>query len=120
MLCSPKRIFTNDELDRFNDKIENCLCDEECKMLLKEYIKKKKPPFRKVFRLWEMVNNENESEEDLMDLIEEINSFNSNPLLSLAEKQQKMDYIKSECVRLLEPVRRDFVEHLRKNNVPTK
>lgn len=117
MLCSSKRKFTRNELDAFNDKIENCLNDEECVKLLKEYIKKKKPPFRKIFRLWEMVNNENESEEDLFELIEEISNFNKNPLLSIAESNEKICYIKSECIRILEGVRSDFVNYLNTINV---
>lgn len=109
--------FTHQQIERYNDRIKNCLEDSNCRPILKTYLVRfaKKPMWVDTLKLWEAVNSINSWDEDrMLDLIEDVDDFNINPLLSIAECQHKLDYTKAECCRILEKALPTFITYLNK------
>lgn len=113
MACSK---FTQQEIDYFNDKIGHVLENETSRKIFHTYLQKTRSPvLLKVFSIWQQVHDEPYNDE-LLDLIEEIDSFNINPLYSLAECDLKRNYIKQECCRILERIRPQYIAYLQKHH----
>ncbi|KAL1494970.1 hypothetical protein ABEB36_010469 [Hypothenemus hampei] len=112
--------FSKEELIRFNDCIKVCLEDSRCLVCLQKYLEfLKKPMLLNTVKLWELVNTTNSwNEMEIRDLIEAIDKFSDNPLLSISECQKKIDYTKGECCRILEEARilPGFRDYLRKKH----
>ncbi|CAH1100956.1 unnamed protein product [Psylliodes chrysocephalus] len=110
--------FTDQDIDRFNDKISNVLQNTRCKQIYNNYLKKYSPPNCNAFKLWEQAHSTKEYNEDLLlDMIEDVDGFNDNPLLTLAEPEHKLIYIKQECCRILEKSRSNFIQFLRTHHM---
>lgn len=112
--------FTLQQIDRFNDSIENCLRSATCCEIFKKYLMEtKRNHLLDILRLWVKTNDptsQSSSMEDIFDIIEEIDGFNENPLLSLSEPKLKLDYIRTECYRLLNQhnMHSKFLQYLRR------
>ncbi|XP_050311502.1 uncharacterized protein LOC126747054 isoform X1 [Anthonomus grandis grandis] len=106
--------FTLQQLERYNDRMKNCLSDPQCRPLLQKFLNlQRKPMFISALKLWEAANGTGNWDEDrMLDLIEDVDDFNENPLLSIAECQHKLDYTKEECSRILNKVLPDFMNYL--------
>lgn len=110
--------FTPQQIERFNDRIKNCIDDSNCRAVFKVFLKKmKKPMLLDTLALWEAANRSNNWDQDeMMELIEEVDDFNQNPLLSIQECQHKLDYTKGECCRILEKILPTFITYLQKHH----
>ncbi|KAJ8986163.1 hypothetical protein NQ317_005637 [Molorchus minor] len=108
--------FTQQQIERLNDRIKNCLEDENCRTVLEQYLKNaRKPVLYNALKLWVAANSTNSFDEDyFLDLIENVDGFNENPLLSIAECEHKLLFVKTECCRILEKIRPYFIEYLNK------
>lgn len=108
-------IFTHQQLERFNDRIKNCLDDDTCRAIFKTFlVKLKKPILLNALALWEAANRSSNSwdEDEMLELIDEVDEFNQCPLLSLQECEHKLDYTKGECCRILEKILHTFIMYL--------
>lgn len=110
--------FTHQQIERFNDRIKNCIDDSSCRAIFKAFLEKlKKPILLKALILWEAANStESWDENKMLELIEEVDDFNENPLLSIQECQYKLDYTKGECCRILEKILPTFIKYLQKHH----
>lgn len=108
--------FSLQEIERFNDKICNALDNSECREVLGKFLDaQKNPTLTKAYTLWKKAHQRNFYDEDtFLDIIEEIDDFNINPLYSLAECEHKLAYIKQECARILERIHPQFILYLHK------
>lgn len=108
--------FTIQEIERFNDKISNVLDNSHSREVLGKFLTtQRNPALMKTFSLWKEAHQRNSYDEDtFLDLIEELDDFNVNPLYSLSECEHKLAYIKQECSRLLEKIRPQFILYLHK------
>lgn len=115
-MANPK--FTIQQLDRLSDRMKNCLDDTQCRTILKNYLQSlKKPMLLDTVKLWEAASNSTSwNEPVMMDLIEEIDDFNENPLLSISECQHKLDYTTGECCRILEKTLPKFIQYLNRHH----
>lgn len=108
--------FTIQEIERFNDKISNALDNSQCREVLGKFLDaQKNPTLIKTYSLWKEAHQRTSYNEDsFLDIIEEIDDFNINPLYSLSECDHKFAYIKQECARILEKIRPQFILYLHK------
>lgn len=108
--------FTIQQIERFSNRIENCLTDQTCRLIFEKYLKiQKNPMWLNALKLWETANCTNTwNEAKMLDLIEEVDDFRENPLLTIAECQHKLDYTKEECCRILEKSLKSFSNYLNK------
>ncbi|KAJ8923119.1 hypothetical protein NQ315_001672 [Exocentrus adspersus] len=106
--------FTQQQIERFNDRIRNCLEDAQCRRLLEHYLKiSRKPVLSNALKLWVAANSTDSFDEDeFLDLIDEVDGFNENPLLTLSECEHKLSYVKMESCRILEKIRPYFIEYI--------
>lgn len=106
--------FTQQQIERFNDRIQNCLEDERCRGIFAHYLKiSRKPVLFNAFKLWVEANSTDSFDEDkFLDLIDEVDGFNENPLLTISECDQKLSFLKIEACRILEKIRPHFIEYL--------
>ncbi|KAJ8957353.1 hypothetical protein NQ318_004832 [Aromia moschata] len=111
--------FTQQQIERFNDRIRNCLEDEHCRTVLEQYLlQQRKPILHNALKLWVAAHSTTSFDEDrFLDLIEDVDGFNENPLLSISECEHKLSYVKLECCRILEKIRPYFIHYLSKNHV---
>lgn len=114
--------FTNDDINIFSHKIENCLNHAVCRQIFKMYLETcRRRDLLRVLQLWERADDDLKTnamymEDDYEDLIERIDDFNSNPLLSLNEYSLKLDYIKRESARILDKIKPQFIQYLRQDH----
>lgn len=109
--------FTVQEIDKFNDKISNVLDNAHCREVFCYFLRAQHKPLLKTFLLWKEAHQRNMYDEDtFLDLIEEIDDFNLNPLYSISECEHKLAFIKQECCRILEKIRPQFICYLNKNH----
>lgn len=107
--------FTIQEIERFNDKISNVLDHSHCRKVFGKFVDaQRNPALSKTFKLWNEAETNAFEEDTFLDLIEEIDDFNINPLYSLAENEHKLAYVKQECSRILEKIRPQFILYLHK------
>lgn len=106
--------FTHQEIERFNDRIQNCLGDERCRNILKRYLEiSHRPVLVNALNLWIEANKAVSFDDDMFfDLIDEVQGFNDNPLLTIAECDQKLTYVKTEACRILAKILPHFIEYL--------
>uniref|UniRef100_V5I7X5 Uncharacterized protein n=1 Tax=Anoplophora glabripennis TaxID=217634 RepID=V5I7X5_ANOGL len=106
--------FTPQQIERFNDRIKNCLEDAQCRGVFEHYLRiSRKPVLYNALKLWVAANSTDSFDEDqFLDLIDEVDGFNENPLLSLSECEHKLAYIKMETCRILDKIHRLFIEYL--------
>lgn len=106
--------FTQQQIERFNDRIKNCLEDAQCRGVFEHYLRvSHKPILLNALKLWVAANSTDSFDEDrFLDLIDEVDGFNENPLLTLSECEHKLAYVKMETCRILEKIRLHFIEYL--------
>lgn len=110
--------FSIEELSKFSHKIETCLENNDCKEIFKSFLQStRNKNLQRAFQLWEKAYNDiiqlNEFEEDeYMDIIERIDDFNPNPLLTINENKDKLIFIRMECSRILQKVHPRFIQYL--------
>uniref|UniRef100_A0A6P7GVB5 Uncharacterized protein LOC114343343 n=1 Tax=Diabrotica virgifera virgifera TaxID=50390 RepID=A0A6P7GVB5_DIAVI len=110
--------FNTQDIDRFNDRIQNVLQNPPCRGIYRNYLFQYKRMYLDAFKLWLEANDTKEYNEDkFLDLIEDVDEFNMNPLYSLQEHDHKIDYIKQECCRILEKTRASFIGYLRRHHM---
>ncbi|KAJ8936370.1 hypothetical protein NQ314_012389 [Rhamnusium bicolor] len=106
--------FTHQQIERFNDRIKNCLEDAQCRHILEHYLKiSRKPVLHNALKLWMAANSTTSfNDDEFFDLIDNVDGFNENPLLSISECEHKLSYVKLECCRILEKIRPYFIQYL--------
>lgn len=115
--CNRKK-FTTKEIDRFSDRIQNVLDNPDSRKLLNNYLQEvRRPDLLKVVKLWEDANlylklSETFDEVVIMEAIDEIDEFNTNPFLSICENNNKLLYVKQECSRILSKILKNFIKYL--------
>lgn len=114
--CLPvceRKTFSKEELNNFALRTRNILENSDCRLILKNYLlSTKKRHFLKVLTLYEETSDSRSLWDDIMDLIDEIDNFNTNPLLSISENSLKFAYVQQQCEQMLENVRPVFVRYL--------
>ncbi|RZC27647.1 hypothetical protein BDFB_000102 [Asbolus verrucosus] len=111
--------FPLQQIEKFNDRIENCLQDLSCRNIFEIYLtQSKKYNALNTLKLWTTANSGTSFSEDMYDLIDDVDGFNENPLLSISEHHQKLDYVKSECSRILNKhgTHKKFIQYLLENH----
>lgn len=114
--------FSNDDINIFSHKIENCLEHTACRGIFKQYLTTlRRRDLLRVLELWERADDDLKTnailmEDDYQDLIERIDDFNEGPLLSLSEYAQKLEYVKRECARILNKIKTHFIQYLTQNH----
>ena len=108
--------FTTSQIEKFNDRIENCLNDSPCRCVFEFYLTNiiKKDNLVYTLKLWMKANESSSFDDDMFDYIDNVDGFNENPLLTLSESHQKFAYVKSECCRLFNKsdIHRRFIYYL--------
>lgn len=103
--------FSKDEMNRFNDKIENVLENDKCRILFDKYLEVQDyPPFKKTLSLWIETNNGIQMDICIV-LIEEIDDFNRDILKSASDGELPA-LIKQECSRILSQIHPKFMVYL--------
>ncbi|CAH0564020.1 unnamed protein product [Brassicogethes aeneus] len=110
--------FTHQQIERFNDRIKNCIEDAECRKILEKFLQNPpRPVHLNALKLWKAANDRHAFDEDFFfDLIDEVSGFNENPLLTISECEHKLQYVKQECCRILEPIKSIFIDYLNKHH----
>ncbi|CAH1383233.1 unnamed protein product [Tenebrio molitor] len=112
--------FQVQQIEKFSDKIENCLLDGACQSVFEYYLAHviRKDNLLYTLRLWIKANQRLIFDDDMFDLIDEVDGFNDDPLLTLAESHQKIAYVKTECCRLFNTsgIHQRFIDYLRANH----
>lgn len=96
--------FTSHEIIELSYRIQNCLNNPRCRSILRRYLMESNSSVLfAALELWEVANNSTSwNEEAMFNLMDELDDFNQHHLLSISDFQQRIDYIKDECVRILE------------------
>lgn len=109
--------FTSQQIERFNDRIENLVGDEQCRNIFKGFLTdSRRQNLLNALKLWEEANaSQNFNEDFFFELFDDVSGFNEQPLLSINEHDHKLSYIKSECCRIMEPVKHIFIDYLNRH-----
>lgn len=97
--------------------MHNVLEHPDCRTILKEYlVSTKKRNFDRILSLYVEAGDSLNSWDDIMDMIDEIDNFNTNPLLSISENEQKMAFVLQQCEQMLAVVHASFMAYLEKHH----
>ncbi|EFA13678.1 hypothetical protein TcasGA2_TC001394 [Tribolium castaneum] len=106
--------FPSKQIEKFNDRIENCLEDAACRSVLEFYLKTVMgiANLNNILKLWNKANAS--FDDDIFDFIDEVDDFQDGPLLTLSESHLKVAYVKNECCRLFNKanIHQRFIQYL--------
>lgn len=111
--------FSIPDINSFAHRVHNCMENSACRQVFRLFLQNTgRRDLLRVLNLWERADSDLKSsrhfdEDHYLDTIEEIDGFNENPLLSLTEYSDKLNFIKMECCNLLQKIHQPFLKHLR-------
>jgi hypothetical protein len=109
--------FTRQEIERFNDGIENCFKNADCAYIFKEEFLPLlgNDNLTRAFKLWTLANENSMLTDEIQDLIDEVDGFQRGDMDKMNPHEQ-IEYVKRECCRLLAQCLKQFIAYLRKNH----
>jgi hypothetical protein len=109
--------FKNRKIDKFNDNIVNCLRDVDGRNVLEYFItnRLKDDNISKTFEVWMNADRGEISDNDLDGI-----NITSETLRTLADYDQKIDYVKQQCCQILDRVHHRFIHYLRTEHRPKR